>query len=273
MRIGADFRPRLISALVLAPVVLALCLCGGWPFTALVLVTALLILWEWLTVIGAKPKRALLVVGSLALMGAVLILAIRPLSAASALVILGMVAMALIARGGRRLRLWSPFGVLYAAGLALPALMLRAEPEVGLLSLVWLFAVVWSTDIAAYFCGRLIGGPKLWPRVSPNKTWSGAIGGAVFGMIAGMLTVYLGGLSSALLAAPAAFAASVVSQAGDLFESSMKRRFGVKDSSALIPGHGGLMDRLDGFITAGAFALMIGLLRDPAAPALGLLAW
>ncbi|WGD31440.1 phosphatidate cytidylyltransferase [Ancylobacter sp. WKF20] len=273
MRIGADFRPRLISALVLAPLVLAVCLWGHWPFTLVVLITALLVFWEWLTVIGAKPKRALLIVGSLALIGAVLMLAIRPLSAASALVIVGMVAVALIARGGRRLRLWTPFGVLYAAALALPALMLRAEPVIGLLSIVWLFAVVWSTDIAAYFCGRLIGGPKLWPRVSPNKTWSGAIGGAVFGMAAGMLTLYVGGLSSALLAAPAAFLASVVSQAGDLFESSMKRRFGVKDSSALIPGHGGLMDRLDGFIAAGAFALALGLLRDPTAPALGLLAW
>ncbi|MBS9476296.1 phosphatidate cytidylyltransferase [Ancylobacter radicis] len=273
MQIGADFRPRLFSALVLAPVVLALCVWGGWPFVGLVVLSAVLILWEWLTVIGAKPKRALLIVGGLCLIGAALMLTIRPLSAASALVILGMVAVALIARGGRRLRVWSPFGVLYAAAAALPALMLREEPGIGLLALVWLFAVVWSTDIAAYFCGRLIGGPKLWPQISPNKTWSGAIGGAVFGMLAGMLALYLGGLSSALLAAPAAFAVSAMSQAGDLFESSMKRRFGVKDSSALIPGHGGLMDRLDGFITAGAFALALGLLRDPSAPALGLLVW
>lgn len=273
MRIGADFRPRLLSALVLAPVVLGLSAWGGWPFTCLVAFAALLVLWEWLTVIGAKPKRALLAVGTLSLLGAILILLIRPLSAAVAVILVGMVATALIARGGRRLRLWSPFGLLYAAALALPALILRGEPGVGLVALIWLFAVVWSTDVAAYFCGRLLRGPKLWPRVSPNKTWSGAIGGAVFGMLAGMLTLYLGGISSALLAAPAAFLASVVSQAGDLFESSMKRRFGVKDSSALIPGHGGLMDRLDGFITAAAFALLLGLLRDPAAPALGLLVW
>ena len=152
-------------------------------------------------------------------------------------------------------------------------LVLRADAQHGALAVLWLLAVVWSTDIAAYFCGRLIGGPKLWPSVSPNKTWSGSIGGALFGTIAGLVTLHLAGVPLGWPAAPVALMASIVSQGGDLFESSMKRRFGVKDSGHLIPGHGGLMDRLDGFIAAAAFALVVGLLRDPATPAAGLLVW
>ncbi|MFD2030644.1 phosphatidate cytidylyltransferase [Ancylobacter dichloromethanicus] len=159
--------------------------------------------------------------------------------------------------------------MVYAGALALPAIVLREDAAFGLVSLVWLFAVVWSTDIAAYFCGRLVGGPKLWPRVSPNKTWAGTLGGTFFGMLAGMATLYLAGVRSALLAAPMALLASLASQGGDLFESAMKRHFGTKDSSQLIPGHGGLMDRLDGFVAAAALVLLIGLIRAPGAPRSG----
>lgn len=273
LRIGADFLPRACSALVLAPIVLLVAGWGGWAFGILATLAALIILWEWLRMIAAKPNTVLLAIGGAALVVAMLMLAIRPSHMAMAIVILGAVATALAARGGREKRLWAPFGLVYAGALALPAVILRGDATFGLISLIWLLAVVWSTDIAAYFCGRLIGGPKLWPRVSPNKTWSGAIGGTLFGMVAGMVTLYAAGVHSILLAAPVALLASVASQGGDLFESSMKRRFGVKDSSALIPGHGGLMDRLDGFIAAAALALLIGLLRDPDAPARGLLLW
>lgn len=273
MRIGADFRPRLCSALILAPIVLLAAGFGGWPFGVLVAAAALTIVWEWLRMVEAKPQSALLIVGAATLIGAMLMLAIRPPPVAMAIVILGAIASALVARSNPVRRSWAPFGVIYAGALALPALILREDATLGLISLVWLLAVVWCTDIAAYFCGRLIGGPKLWPRVSPNKTWSGALGGTVFGMLAGMATLYGAGVHSALLAAPVALLASVASQGGDLFESAMKRRFGVKDSSRLIPGHGGLMDRLDGFIAAAALALLIGLLRDPGAPAHGLLLW
>ncbi|WP_183188555.1 phosphatidate cytidylyltransferase [Ancylobacter tetraedralis] len=273
MRIGADFLPRLGSAVALAPLVLFLCWWGSWPYMALVVATSLIVLWEWLGIISARPKAALVAIGGAALVLASLMLVIRPVSAAAAVVLVGMVLMALVARGGRQLRPWATGGLFYAAALALPALILRADTHVGLVTLIWLLAVVWSTDIAAYFCGRLLRGPKLWPRVSPNKTWSGALGGALFGTLAGMFTIYLAGLPSVLLAAPVALLASAVSQLGDLFESSMKRRFGVKDSGSLIPGHGGLMDRLDGLITAALFALLVGLVRDPDAPALGLLLW
>lgn len=273
MRIGEDFLPRLASALVLGPLVMLVAVAGGWAFSALVALSSVIVLWEWLRMIGAKPRTPLLVIGAATMVVAVLLLAIRPPPAAIGIVVLGAITAALVARSNRERRTWAPFGVLYAGALALPTLILRHDGSLGLVSLVWLLAVVWSTDIAAYFCGRLIGGPKLWPRVSPNKTWAGSLGGALFGMLAGMATLYLARVETALLAAPVALLASFASQSGDLFESAMKRRFGVKDSSHLIPGHGGLMDRLDGFIAAAAVMLLIGLLRTPDAPARGFLLW
>jgi phosphatidate cytidylyltransferase len=142
-------------------------------------------------------------------------------------------------------------GVAYSMAFALIAPALRSLPDLGLAIIIWSFAVVWFTDIAAYFTGRRLGGPKLMPRFSPKKTWSGAIGGAVAGTLGGyavwrltpQAALLIGGGASLVLS----FAASVASQAGDLFESAVKRRFGAKDSGRLIPGHGGFLDRLDGY--------------------------
>ena len=144
----------------------------------------------------------------------------------------------------------------------------------GLTALFFLFANVWITDIFAYFCGRAIGGPLLWPRVSPKKTWSGAIGGLVGGVAASVAVAYASGIGRLGIVGVMALVLSVLAQAGDLFESAVKRRFGAKDASHLIPGHGGLMDRLDGFLVAALAALLIGMIRQgTAAPARGLLLW
>ena len=178
--------------------------------------------------------------------------------------------------GGEKRRLWCGFGVIYAGALAVAVIGLRLSLE-GLEAVLWLFAIVWGTDIMAYFGGRALGGPKLWPRVSPSKTWSGFLVGVSCGALAG-----LGALRArdALVdgAWPGVLALGVItamlSQGGDLFESSMKRRFGVKDSSHLIPGHGGFMDRLDGFIAAAVFAALVGGLRNgPVELAIGVLRW
>jgi phosphatidate cytidylyltransferase len=119
---------------------------------------------------------------------------------------------------------------------------------------------VWVTDIGGYFAGRGIGGPKLWPRVSPKKTWAGAIGGFIASLAIAAVFASLGfGKMGPLLLLGAAV--SIASQLGDLFESAVKRRFGVKDSSQIIPGHGGLLDRLDGFVAAIVLAALIGILR------------
>ena len=139
--------------------------------------------------------------------------------------------------------------------------VLRADAQFGFAAIVFLFAVVWATDIVAYFAGRAVGGPKLWPRVSPNKTWSGAIGGTTGGSDRGCRC---GGerdgehLACCRLRWSQSCCPSS-SQAGDLFESAIKRRFGAKDAGQLIPGHGGVMDRLDGFVFAAAAGAAIGM--------------
>jgi phosphatidate cytidylyltransferase len=151
---------------------------------------------------------------------------------------------------------------------------LRRDPVWGLTALCFLFAIVWATDILAFLVGRSVGGPLLWPRLSPNKTWSGAVGGLAGGVAAGTLVAYASGVPNALAAGVLALILSIVAQSGDLFESAVKRRFGVKDASNLIPGHGGVMDRLDGFLFAATIAVVIGVLRQGmAAPAQGLLVW
>lgn len=169
---------------------------------------------------------------------------------------------------------WLAAGVAYAAVLLFAPLILRRDPILGFAAIVFVFAIVWATDISAYFAGRAIGGPKLWPAVSPKKTWAGAIGGTLGGIVAGLLAAKLTGVAIGPALALVACLLSVVAQAGDLLESAIKRHFGAKDASQLIPGHGGLMDRLDGFLTAVAAAAMVGLARGALPePAHGLLVW
>ena len=169
---------------------------------------------------------------------------------------------------------WLAAGVAYAAVLLFAPLILRRDPAFGFVAIAFLFAVVWATDIAAYFAGRALGGPKLWPAVSPNKTWSGVLGGTLGGIAAGLVAVKLMGVSVAPMLVLVAFLLSVAAQAGDLLESAIKRHFGAKDAGSIIPGHGGLMDRLDGFLTAATAAAMVGLLRGGLeGSARGLLVW
>lgn len=168
---------------------------------------------------------------------------------------------------------WRVAGVIYAAIVFIAPVVLRADVNNGFAALVFLFAIVWMTDIMGYAIGRVVGGPKLWQAVSPNKTRSGAIGGMAGALAAGIAIAAW--LSLAVL--PIAILSvilSMVAQAGDLFESALKRRFGAKDTGHLIPGHGGLMDRLDGFIAAALVAAMIGIARGGfSAAATGLLVW
>jgi len=169
---------------------------------------------------------------------------------------------------------WYVAGIGYAAVLAWAPLLLRADAAYGFFAIVLLFGVVWTTDIAAYFVGRAFGGPKLMPSVSPKKTWSGAVGGTLAAIAVAVLLARLFGAPHWAAIAAVALLLSVLSQMGDLFESWIKRRFGAKDASQLIPGHGGVMDRLDGFWAAVLAAAVIGILRGGfEAPARGLLIW
>jgi phosphatidate cytidylyltransferase len=169
---------------------------------------------------------------------------------------------------------WIIAGIGYAAVMLLAPILLRADPAYGFFAMVLLFAIVWTTDVLGYFAGRAIGGPKLLPAVSPKKTWSGAIVGALGAMIVAVLVASLFDAFNRTAIAVIALLLSVLAQFGDLFESWVKRQFGAKDASHLIPGHGGVMDRLDGFWAAALVGCVIGLLRggfDGAAR--GLLVW
>jgi phosphatidate cytidylyltransferase len=188
------------------------------------------------------------------------------------LVALGAIIAAILAP--RPHRTWLTAGVCYAGALLLSAVLLRGSDWPGFIALVLLFAVVWTTDIFGYFAGRAFGGPKLMPSVSPKKTWSGAIAGVAGAMVVAMLVAAAFGGLNKIAFACLALLLSVLSQAGDLLESAIKRRFGAKDASGLIPGHGGVMDRLDGFWAAALAACVIGVLRGGFGDAArGLLIW
>ncbi|MFG1344702.1 phosphatidate cytidylyltransferase [Xanthobacter autotrophicus DSM 431] len=267
---GADLKHRTLSALVLVPVVIAAAVWGGLPFAILWVLAGFAILFEWANLARLEQRPAYFALGGLAIAGG------------GALTVLGMPSFAfslvlLLAAGSSlavpRQSLWAISGVLIAASAALPVVGLRGDVPLGLIAVLFLCAVVWATDIFAYFTGRALGGPKLWPRVSPNKTWSGAIGGTLAGIIAGVGVGAFAALPSLVPLAGLALLLSIVSQAGDLAESAVKRRAGVKDASRLIPGHGGLLDRLDGFAAASLVAAGVVFLRGAAEPAAGLLLW
>jgi len=261
---------RVASALVLVPLAIAAAWAGGWYWTALVTLCAIGLFVEWLMVSGAAGNAPLLVTGAAMLAIAAPFLTLRNVDIALLVLALGVVAVAFRSSAPRS---WAIGGFAYAALAQVSSIAVRLDRSEGFVALVFIFLVVWCTDIGGYFAGRAVGGPKLWPRVSPNKTWAGAAGGFVFSLIvaAGFAANGFGKIGPLLLTAAAL---SVASQLGDLFESAVKRRFGVKDSSHIIPGHGGLMDRLDGYVAAVALAAILGVLRGGAGGAgTGLMVW
>ncbi|WP_146985732.1 phosphatidate cytidylyltransferase [Bradyrhizobium macuxiense] len=261
---------RVVAALVLAPVAIALAYLGGVAWSLLVTLAAVGLFVEWLAVTGFGRELYVVVPGAAALLLIGLCLMAGRIDAALDVLAVGVVAVALTS--GER-RGWAIAGLLYAAGAEIASVVLRLDPAKGFAALMFVLLVVWVTDIGGYFAGRSIGGPKLWVRVSPKKTWAGAIGGFVASLlVAAGFAAFEIGTTGPLLMLGAVL--SVVSQLGDLFESAVKRRFGVKDSSHIIPGHGGLLDRLDGFVAAVIVAAIFGFLRGGAdGVGRGLMVW
>jgi len=261
---------RIIAAAVLIPLAIAIAYAGGWLWTALVTLAAIGLYVEWLMVVGATAEKRVVATGVAALAVAGFSLAIGRIDAALAVFAIGLVAVALMTSVRRN---WAAAGILYAGVAEIASVLLRHDAVKGFVALVFVLLIVWVTDSGGYFAGRGIGGPKLWPRVSPKKTWAGAVGGLVASLaVACAFAVLDLGKAWPLLTISGVL--SVVSQLGDLFESAVKRRFGVKDSSQIIPGHGGLLDRLDGFVAAVAFAALFGFLRGGAdGVGRGLMVW
>jgi phosphatidate cytidylyltransferase len=261
-----ELQLRIISGLILAVIVLAATWFGGIAFSILSAVIGLLIYYEWSTITRLASEQPLANTVGWIGQAAIAVAVVSGTVAYSIILLALFLAIAIGFVAIRGVSRWFPAGIVYAGltGIALSAI--RGGDTSGLHAMLFVFAVVWATDILAYFIGRAIGGPKLAPRISPGKTWSGAIGGAVCAVIAGSLVAYAAFPDSIVRAALVAFVLSVGSQSGDLFESFIKRRFGVKDSSHLIPGHGGVMDRVDGlifacfaaFLLAGVFSLIKG---------------
>ncbi|HVK92597.1 MAG TPA: phosphatidate cytidylyltransferase [Mycoplana sp.] len=256
---STELRLRIASGLVLAAIVLAATWAGGAPFRLLSVAIAMLVYYEWSTITRLAEtdfRGNAFGWATTATAGGMIILGEPEMAlvTVAAAVVLSLLHTLWFRRG-----FWLPGGIAYAGLTALSLAAIRADDATGLVAMLFVFAVVWATDILAYFVGRAIGGPKLAPAISPGKTWSGAIGGTVAAVVAGC-ALYLYVFQSAGLWVPAiAFVLSVFSQVGDLFESFIKRRFGVKDSSRLIPGHGGVMDRVDGLVFACFAAFLLGL--------------
>jgi phosphatidate cytidylyltransferase len=243
----SDLRTRTASALVLGPLALFCVWRGGLAWDVLVLAAMVGLGWEWGKL--AKIARPYLLGIMLGLVWACQ-MAAGPVAALVAVALLWVGASFWLGR-------FAGYGVPYAGICGITLIWLRQLPS-GLEDTAFLVLVVWATDIGAYLAGRLLGGPKLAPRISPGKTWAGSIGGLLAAAVAGaVLAVCLQG--SPLAAFAAGGLLSLCAQAGDLLESAIKRKLGVKDSGRTIPGHGGLFDRLDGFLAAAPVAALLAL--------------
>ncbi len=249
---AGDIGLRAASAMVLAPAAVLAIWAGGYWFLGLMLAACALLSVEWAMMSAAKAWRVMAGAVGFGLFAAVIAAHVEQLSLSLVMLVFCAVAAGLFARSRRQEALDAAYGVLYLGWPAVLLIWLRdGSSEPGLYWTVFAFVVAWSSDIMAYLVGSIVGGPKLWPRFSPNKTWSGFIGGLAAGAVAGalMATFMNMGLGT-VWGAALGLAAAIATMAGDLWESALKRRYGVKDAGNLIPGHGGLLDRVDGLMFA-----------------------
>ena len=261
---------RVASAVVLAALALGATIFSPWTFLILVMAGGVIVAWEWGRLTRGNGFDGTAVVAGVSVAAIAVFVSLGRPDFALFVFTAACIAIGLTAATGRAG--WSLAGLAYAALPAFALVWLRGDPALGAAAVLYLFAVAWTTDTASYAAGRLIGGPKLAPRISPKKTWSGLIIGALAPALVGYaFAVALKGTSPWRLAL-VSVALALACQMGDLAESWVKRRFGAKDMSQMIPGHGGLLDRIDGLLFAAILAALIAL-RDPANPGRGLLIW
>ena len=266
-----DLKPRIISGLLLAGLALLIVYAGVIPFAVLVMAISMVMCWEWGRVVRTDELDAAFAVHAGAVAIAIVLTALGFAALGLVVIVIGAI-LVLLLQFSRQGRL-SALGVPYVGVPAVSLLWLRSDEPFGFAAVVFLLLVVSTTDTLAYFGGRSIGGSRLWPRISPNKTWSGLITGVVAASLVGALFAWAVVDSSPLRLAMTALVLALISQAGDLAESALKRGFGIKDASALIPGHGGFLDRMDGVVFAAAAAALFTLFVGVHSPARALLFW
>jgi phosphatidate cytidylyltransferase len=256
-----DLGVRAASAAVLIPAVLADVWAGGIWFHLFVALIGILMAQEWVNIVHKDNPLQFALHAAGAMCGALLPLDIGLAGGLLAIAVLTVVSAAAAWREAPGGPVWRYLGVPYVSLPPIALVVLRDDPGYGVAAIVLVMLMVWAADTLAYFAGRIIGGPKLAPRISPKKTWAG-MGGAMVGSAVAALGVGMAlGVPGLWLLLIVAALLAVVEQGGDLFKSSMKRRYGVKDSGRLIPGHGGVIDRVDGLVAVATVAALIGALR------------
>jgi phosphatidate cytidylyltransferase len=243
--------PRIVTSLVLVPSALAAVYAGGWVLAIWAIAAGVAMSREWIMIVHKERQpgwRMALHVAAI-VMSQTLLVAGHANFAMAAVFIMALVGNVYAQRLGER-SIWTVMGIVFIALPSLAFSELRMLTPFGLETVIWLLCIVWATDSAAYLAGSAFGGPKLAPQISPNKTWAGAVSGLAAGIIAGILLAQIYGFVAREPYVLVCAGVSILTQCGDLAESFLKRTFGVKDASDLIPGHGGALDRLDGMIFA-----------------------
>jgi phosphatidate cytidylyltransferase len=254
-----DLGKRVGSAIILAPLALACLWLGKAPWAVLIALGAAGCAAEWAGMCGTRPRQWPFILLPLGM--AAVPLAAFETGGGWALILAGCLAIIgwwLFGQDHRAL--WLAAGFAYLAPAAVALVRLRHVHLVGRWDMLFLVLVIWASDIGAYLVGRLVGGPKLAPTISPGKTWSGAVGGLIAaGLVGSVVALWAGGRLPLPHCIGIAIILGTASQIGDLLESWFKRHFGVKDSGRSIPGHGGLLDRLDGMLTAAPAAALVAV--------------
>lgn len=255
---GSALGARIASALVMVPVALAIVWYGGPWIAGLAALAAAVMAWEWGRLVGRSTglTDGLLLAGIAAipvLLGAYVAPWFGLLAGLA-----GILLQQRLAAARNAAPIWTAAGLAWIIGPCVGFVWLRSEPA-GTATMFWLLAMVWAIDTAAYVAGKTIGGPKLAPRISPKKTWAGLVGGLLAAFLVGLAAALIVGSDKIWQVALLSGALAIVEQIGDMAESFAKRRFGVKDSGNLIPGHGGLLDRLDGMLAVVVAIVILSL--------------
>jgi phosphatidate cytidylyltransferase len=254
-----DLLTRTLVGLMLAGLALTCVLFGGWPFRLLVVLAGALILLEWYEMTHLSP-RALRIIGVALFLGICTVSIWNSDFMQGSVVVIAVLSVVIVLLSyilKQRSLYWGGLGFAYAILPCVALLYLRDVSVFGSQIVLWVIALVVATDTGAYFAGRIVGGPKLWPSVSPKKTWAGLLGGMSCAALVGFIFAYNTKIWNPALVAGLSACLAIVSQGGDLTESALKRAFNVKDSGHILPGHGGVMDRLDGLVFVAPMVAML----------------